>query len=126
MGGIVAFRAVWGLGNALFIATALATIVSAAMAWMIPTPPAIVSITAARTSPGRATMSDGRLISATAASASRPVRATSSLRLCEVSTVPYAASAIDPPRLRKNMIVAVVTPRSRNSHAFCAAIEVVV
>ncbi len=28
--GIVAFRAVWGLGNALFIATALATIVSAA------------------------------------------------------------------------------------------------
>ncbi|NYG08451.1 MFS family permease [Phycicoccus badiiscoriae] len=30
IGGIVAFRAVWGLGNALFIATALATIVSAA------------------------------------------------------------------------------------------------
>lgn len=30
VGGIVAFRAVWGLGNALFIATALATIVSAA------------------------------------------------------------------------------------------------
>ena len=28
--GIVAFRAVWGLGNALFIATALATIVSSA------------------------------------------------------------------------------------------------
>jgi ACDE family multidrug resistance protein len=30
IGGIVAFRAVWGLGNALFIATALATIVSSA------------------------------------------------------------------------------------------------
>jgi MFS family permease len=30
VGGIVAFRAVWGLGNALFIATALATIVRAA------------------------------------------------------------------------------------------------
>ena len=30
VGGIVAFRAVWGLGNALFSATALATIVSAA------------------------------------------------------------------------------------------------
>jgi len=30
VGGIVAFRAVWGLGNALFIATALATIVNAA------------------------------------------------------------------------------------------------
>ncbi|MGZ4634425.1 MFS transporter [Oryzihumus sp.] len=30
VGGIVAFRAVWGLGNALFIATALATIVKAA------------------------------------------------------------------------------------------------
>jgi MFS transporter, ACDE family, multidrug resistance protein len=30
VGGIVAFRAGWGLGNALFIATALATIVSAA------------------------------------------------------------------------------------------------
>ncbi|KRE60470.1 MFS transporter [Nostocoides sp. Soil756] len=30
VGGIVGFRAVWGLGNALFIATALATIVSAA------------------------------------------------------------------------------------------------
>ena len=30
IGGIVAFRAVWGLGNALFIATALATIVRAA------------------------------------------------------------------------------------------------
>ena len=29
--GIVAFRAVWGLGNALFIATALATIVSASV-----------------------------------------------------------------------------------------------
>ncbi|PKW27655.1 MFS transporter [Phycicoccus duodecadis] len=29
VGGIVGFRAVWGLGNALFIATALATIVSA-------------------------------------------------------------------------------------------------
>jgi MFS family permease len=28
--GIVAFRALWGLGNALFIATALSTIVSAA------------------------------------------------------------------------------------------------
>ena len=28
--GIVAFRALWGLGNALFIATALATIVNAA------------------------------------------------------------------------------------------------
>jgi len=28
--GIVGFRAVWGLGNALFIATALATIVNAA------------------------------------------------------------------------------------------------
>ena len=31
VGGIVAFRAVWGLGNALFIATALATIVNAAV-----------------------------------------------------------------------------------------------
>lgn len=30
IGGIVGFRAVWGLGNALFIATALATIVSSA------------------------------------------------------------------------------------------------
>ena len=30
VGGIVTFRAVWGLGNALFIATALATIVKAA------------------------------------------------------------------------------------------------
>jgi ACDE family multidrug resistance protein len=30
IGGIVAFRALWGLGNALFIATALATIVSSA------------------------------------------------------------------------------------------------
>ena len=30
IGGIVAFRALWGLGNALFIATALATIVNAA------------------------------------------------------------------------------------------------
>ncbi len=30
VGGIVAFRALWGLGNALFIATALATIVGAA------------------------------------------------------------------------------------------------
>jgi MFS transporter, ACDE family, multidrug resistance protein len=30
VGGIIGFRAVWGLGNALFIATALATIVSAA------------------------------------------------------------------------------------------------
>jgi MFS family permease len=30
VGGIVAFRALWGLGNALFIATALATIVNAA------------------------------------------------------------------------------------------------
>ncbi|MDX6324681.1 MAG: transporter, family, multidrug resistance protein [Nocardioidaceae bacterium] len=30
IGGIVAFRAVWGLGNALFIATALATIVNSA------------------------------------------------------------------------------------------------
>jgi len=30
VGGIVGFRAVWGLGNALFIATALATIVSSA------------------------------------------------------------------------------------------------
>ena len=30
MAGIVAFRALWGLGNALFIATALATIVNAA------------------------------------------------------------------------------------------------
>ena len=30
IGGIVAFRALWGLGNALFIATALATIVGAA------------------------------------------------------------------------------------------------
>ncbi|EWT07393.1 MFS transporter [Intrasporangium chromatireducens Q5-1] len=30
VGGIVAFRALWGLGNALFIATALSTIVSAA------------------------------------------------------------------------------------------------
>ncbi len=30
VGGIVTFRAVWGLGNALFIATALATIVGAA------------------------------------------------------------------------------------------------
>ncbi|HMM96453.1 MFS transporter [Phycicoccus sp.] len=30
VGGIVGFRAVWGLGNALFIATALATIVNAA------------------------------------------------------------------------------------------------
>ncbi|HET7399468.1 MAG TPA: MFS transporter [Intrasporangium sp.] len=31
VGGIVAFRALWGLGNALFIATALATIVGAAV-----------------------------------------------------------------------------------------------
>lgn len=30
VGGIVAFRALWGLGNALFIATALATIVKSA------------------------------------------------------------------------------------------------
>ena len=30
IGGVVGFRAVWGLGNALFIATALATIVSSA------------------------------------------------------------------------------------------------
>ena len=54
------------------------------------------------------------------------MRAGISLRIVVLSTVPKAARPNDPPSERKNMIVAVTTPRSRNSTAFWLAIDVVV
>ena len=55
-----------------------------------------------------------------------PRRSGISSRTVALRIVPKAASPIDPPSVRKNMIVAVATPRSWKSTAFWVAIDVVV
>ena len=71
-------------------------------------------------------MSAGSRISLAASSALTPRRSGISARTVALRIVPNAASPIDPPSVRKNMIVAVATPRSWNSTAFWVAIDVVV
>src|SRR5690606_34978202 len=51
-------------------------------------------------------------------------RAGISARIVALRIDPKIASPNDPPSERKNMIVAVATPRSWNSTAFCVAIDV--
>ena len=71
-------------------------------------------------------MSSGSRIRLAASSALTPSRSGISLRTVAVRIVPNTARPNEPPSERKNMIVAVATPRSWNSTAFCVAIDVVV
>ncbi|MEZ5297529.1 MAG: hypothetical protein R2697_15020 [Ilumatobacteraceae bacterium] len=61
-----------------------------------------------------------------ASSAVTSSRAGISLRIAALSTVPKIARPSDPPSDRKNMIVDVTTPRSRDSTVLWATIDDVV